>query len=108
VNNNQRGAQKAVVGGIERLAIARLNTQEVTKMRMMRVSKNTFFYGKRKPETEKIEAIDQRTGKTKVVKRRVHLPKGCSVPHQICILCLKNRIHRNDPRYESKICKSCD
>jgi hypothetical protein len=35
------------------------------------------------------------------------LPKGCKVAKRICIVCLKNEIHKNDNNYESKICKAC-
>lgn len=34
-------------------------------------------------------------------------PRGCSVPRRICILCQKTPIHKNDARYDSRICFSC-
>jgi len=34
-------------------------------------------------------------------------PKKCSTPRRICIRCQKTVIHKNDPRFDSRLCRSC-
>jgi len=73
-------------------------------MRLLKA--NAHSWGPRKRAGEKVTYKDQ-DGKTKSFRKHKGLPKGCSVPRQICIKCLKKVIHKNDKRYESKVCKDC-
>ena len=43
--------------------------------------------------------------RTRKLKR---VPRHCSSPKQICIKCKKTRIHPNEKRKNSKICKACE
>jgi hypothetical protein len=46
-------------------------------------------------------------GKEVIVRVHASIPKGCSVPRQLCIKC-RSRIHKNDSRYEKRICRECE
>lgn len=53
--------------------------------------------------------VEKETGERIQVKYRKYktLPRGCSVPRQICIRCRIEVIRKNSPCYEAKICKNC-
>lgn len=46
-------------------------------------------------------------GKWVTFRKYKAIPKGCSVPRQICIVCREERIHKLSPNYSSKVCKDC-
>lgn len=65
----------------------------------------TTKFKPRKP-SKKIKAT---THGGKPVTIRVHkgVPKGCSVPRQICIKCLKTKIEKRSKLYDGKVCAAC-
>lgn len=48
------------------------------------------------------------SGRSKPFHIRKTVPRKCSSPKRICIVCKTKAIHKNDQQYEKKICFSCE
>lgn len=49
----------------------------------------------------------QKTGKPRVQRVTKTIPKKCSTPRRICLVCQKNSIHKLSKNYDSKVCSDC-
>lgn len=60
--------------------------------------------------TEKMRVTSTAPGKEDarvVLKKRKAVPKGCSVPKQICISCQQAVVKKLSKHYDKKLCSSC-
>ena len=87
------------MGSAGSIPLARPQEEGMQILRIPRVKK-----GKRKRPL--LRAKTQK-GKTVSVYVKKNVPKGCSVPWQICLTCRTARIRKGSKYYDAKKCSEC-